>query len=284
MCPPADAAFVDCGLVCNILKWPAAAVIAAQMWCPIALSHFCTAVNESNGSSICGLMTLFLNTLSHLSTLQERGEEQHRWLMEYAKNSYEGGFFLNFSPQALGIRMGVLSSKRTHGAKDVYFGQPQSIYWMSKQEAPFKKLLECLPNSWSSDLADCDYESARARHVHICNALVRLEKSAEWFGVGEQSGYIRLHIQRNMWMLLVKKHRVCEAHHKWKKTQTKMSDMLEIFPDVKGVLEAVPKSWSANMGRFAQMSKHIPVSMHFRWTCLFGYATNPTHKQFCSFL
>jgi hypothetical protein len=90
-----------------------------------------------------------------------------------------------------------------------------------------------------------------------------------------------------MWMLLVKKHRVCEVHHKWKKTQTKMSDMLEIFPDVKGVLEAAPKSWSANMGRFAQMSKHIPVSMHFRWTCLFGYATNPKHtgnSHFCEWV
>ena len=61
----------------QILKNPAAAVLAAQMWCPIAVQHFCDAVasQAAKAKTADGLLSLFVDTVRHVSDIRQ--DETH---------------------------------------------------------------------------------------------------------------------------------------------------------------------------------------------------------------
>ena len=69
MDPPDLTAFVTHGANTQILSCPAAAVLAAQMWCPVAVKHFCSAVHRrpQDAKTAQGLMNIFLATVRHAS-------------------------------------------------------------------------------------------------------------------------------------------------------------------------------------------------------------------------
>jgi len=77
--------------------------------------------------------------------------------------------------------------------------------------------------------------------------------------------------------MLVERNAVDELH--LPVNGTNISEMQKIFPDVPSVLEAVPNLWAHNNSgqRCARLSRHIPISMQFRWAYLFRFATNPRH-------
>ena len=65
----------------QILQSPAAAVLAAQMWCPIAVQHFCQAVvsRAEEAKTPHGLFKIFVSSLQHVSNItQDVAHHQHR--------------------------------------------------------------------------------------------------------------------------------------------------------------------------------------------------------------
>jgi len=75
---PADlTAFLVHGAESQILNCPAAAVLAAQMWCPVAVRYFCSAVQRypQEAKAAKGLMNIFLDTVRHASDVSK--DERH---------------------------------------------------------------------------------------------------------------------------------------------------------------------------------------------------------------
>ena len=73
--------FVTHGANKQILSCPAAAVLAAQMWCPVAVKHFCSAVHRSpqEAKTATGLMNIFLATVRHASDVaKDKGLIEHK--------------------------------------------------------------------------------------------------------------------------------------------------------------------------------------------------------------
>ena len=77
MKPPDLSAFVMHGAKQQILRCPAAAVLAAQMWCPVAVRHSCSAVHHQlqAAKTAKGLMNIFLATVRHISDVAK--DEKH---------------------------------------------------------------------------------------------------------------------------------------------------------------------------------------------------------------
>ena len=81
MDPPDLTAFVTHGANTQILSCPAAAVLAAQMWCPVAVKHFCSAVHRrpQEAKTATGLMNIFLATVRHASDVaKDEGLIEHK--------------------------------------------------------------------------------------------------------------------------------------------------------------------------------------------------------------
>ena len=74
---PADLVFLEHGAENQMLSCLVAAVLAAQMWCPVAVSHFCSAVHRrpQEAKTAKGLMNIFLDTVRHISDVAK--EEKH---------------------------------------------------------------------------------------------------------------------------------------------------------------------------------------------------------------
>ena len=60
-----------------MLKNLAAAALAAQMWCPIAVQHFCDAVasQAAKAKTADGLLSFFVDTARHVSDIRQ--DETH---------------------------------------------------------------------------------------------------------------------------------------------------------------------------------------------------------------
>ena len=78
MGPPDLIEFLVNGAESQILSCPAAAVLAAQMWCPVAVRHFCKAIRSrpQEAKTGKGLMNIFLDTVRH-ATLVDK-DDRHR--------------------------------------------------------------------------------------------------------------------------------------------------------------------------------------------------------------
>ena len=75
-------------------------------------------------------MGLFFDTLCYLDELVDTDNSQYLHAMEIAENEYEGGPIRMFSPQSLGILMGVLAKEETSGAKNmIEFGIKRDQHW-----------------------------------------------------------------------------------------------------------------------------------------------------------
>ena len=91
--PPDLTAFLDCGVQYRLLDHPAAAVIAAQMWCPIAVEHFCSLIySPAKSRAVCPvnkkgnqLMRAFCDTLQFLSELPQADPQKFERVQEFAR-------------------------------------------------------------------------------------------------------------------------------------------------------------------------------------------------------
>ena len=85
MGPPDLIAFVKHGLKSQILSCPAAAVLAAQMSCPVAIKYFCGGIGcgRQEAKTGQGLMSIFLETVRHaIRVATDEGHRDHKELKE----------------------------------------------------------------------------------------------------------------------------------------------------------------------------------------------------------
>ncbi len=83
MGPPDLIEFLEHGAKTQILSCPAAAVLAAQMWCPVAVRHFCSAIQRlpQDAKTGKGLMNIFLATMCHATDVaNDEGHLEHKEL------------------------------------------------------------------------------------------------------------------------------------------------------------------------------------------------------------
>ena len=85
MGPPDLIAFVKHGLKSQILSCPAAAVLAAQISCPVTIKHFCEGIGcgRQDAKTGKGLMNIFLETVRHaILVATDHGHRDHQGLKD----------------------------------------------------------------------------------------------------------------------------------------------------------------------------------------------------------
>ena len=261
---------------------PVASVLMAQLWCPVAVRHFSLAVSQAGrkAKTATGLYKLFVETLVFVAQLVKTDPSADAAMKETLKNSYEGGAHNKFSPRVLGERMGVLepiprgSRRNKHRGQILSFGVNTDLdFWVLGDTAHFAQMLQQLPSDWT--FRGCKVERSRhAFQVHekICQDLARLGSSCPWTRMGDNSVYIRPHVQRKLWFGICNKLSLAQQDVEWKTLP--VSQWVDMFPDVKGYVTDSQKHWY-NVYYFVRVAPQVPCSMHSCLTCLINYATNP---------
>ena len=289
---------------------PVQAVIMAQLWCPVCV-YFAFKFRGDVALVMAAL-------LKQLAQWRQQNSSEWRWHQRYMSHVHEGGAQLSFGPEALAKRLGLIVDGVTSSSKgaSLIFTASGTEYTLNEKVCAksVKAMAARLSSKWQSRGAPAVSRGAATsrrgaatsrqgaasssgalavpkgadivlglvmeQYKIIADEVLELGKAESFTRMGKDSDYIRPHVCRKLFLLLLHNNDCKLSSVPWRKLT--FDQVQSLGPDMKGNLAQAPSHWHhKGMSVFTNLDgdsgASVPLIMHGCWSCLFGYAVSSTY-------